>query len=130
MADRSKSEIVAKMCASSVAGLNAHAWNRLAGGDPFRQPCIPCRARRFGGTRARWTPAPISMVRAAPLICEARPSNMCSTMAGPKPGRGPERATCYESQYFTPGAAGVAVAWGAAPQHLLAAIEGGYSRSV
>jgi len=33
MADR-ESEFVAKV-ASGVAGLNARAWDRLAGGDPF-----------------------------------------------------------------------------------------------
>jgi len=33
MADR-ESEVVAKI-ASAVSGLNAYAWDRLTGGDPF-----------------------------------------------------------------------------------------------
>jgi predicted N-acyltransferase len=42
-------------------GLNAHAWDRLAGGDPFAHPCLPRALEDSGsvGPGTGWTPAPI-----------------------------------------------------------------------
>ena len=49
MADR-EVEFVAKI-AAGVAGLNARAWDRLAGGRSVREPCLPLGARRLGQRR-------------------------------------------------------------------------------
>jgi predicted N-acyltransferase len=78
MADR-ESEIVAKI-ASSVAGLNAHAWDRLAGGDPFVSHAFLAALEDSGsvGPGTGWTPAPIlieddgaHMVAAAPAYLKS-----------------------------------------------------------
>ena len=59
MADR-ESEIVAKI-ASEVSGLNAHAWDRLGGGDPFLSHAFLSALEDSGsvGRSTGWTPAPI-----------------------------------------------------------------------
>ena len=59
MAD-SESEIVAKI-ASEVSGLNAHAWDRLGGGDPFLSHAFLSALEDSGsvGRSTGWTPAPI-----------------------------------------------------------------------
>jgi predicted N-acyltransferase len=59
MADR-ESEILAKI-ASGVSGLNAHAWDRLAGGDPFVSHAFLSALEESGsvGPGTGWTPAPI-----------------------------------------------------------------------
>ena len=59
MADR-ESEIVAKI-ASGVAGLNARAWDRLAGDDPFVSHAFLAALEDSGsvGPGTGWTPAPI-----------------------------------------------------------------------
>jgi predicted N-acyltransferase len=78
MADR-ESEIVAKI-ASSVAGLNAHAWDRLAGDDPFIRHGFLAALEDSGsvGPGTGWTPAPIlieddgaHMVAAAPAYLKS-----------------------------------------------------------
>ena len=74
-----KSEIVAKI-ASSVAGLNAHAWDRLAGDDPFVSHAFLAALENSGsvGPGTGWTPAPIlieddgaHMVAAAPAYLKS-----------------------------------------------------------
>ena len=59
MADR-ESEVLAKI-ASGVSGLNAHAWDRLAGADPFVSHAFLSALEDSGsvGPGTGWTPAPI-----------------------------------------------------------------------
>jgi len=59
MADR-ESEVVAKI-ASAVSGLNAYAWDRLTGGDPFLSHAFLSSLEDSGsvGPGTGWTPAPI-----------------------------------------------------------------------
>jgi predicted N-acyltransferase len=59
MADR-ETEIIAKI-ASGVSGLNAHAWDRLAGDDPFLSHAFLSALEDSGsvGPGTGWTPAPI-----------------------------------------------------------------------
>jgi len=59
MADR-ESEVVAKI-ASAVSGLNAYAWDRLTGGDPFLSHAFLSSLEYSGsvGPGTGWTPAPI-----------------------------------------------------------------------
>jgi hypothetical protein len=59
MADR-ETEFVAKV-AAGVAGLNAHAWDRLAGDDPFVSHAFLSALEDSGsvGSGTGWTPAPI-----------------------------------------------------------------------
>jgi hypothetical protein len=59
MADR-ESEVIAKI-ASGVAGLNARAWDRLAGDDPFVGHAFLSALEASGsvGPGTGWTPAPI-----------------------------------------------------------------------
>jgi predicted N-acyltransferase len=59
MADR-ESEFVAKI-ASGVAGLNAAAWNRVAGSDPFVSHAFLSALEASGsvGPGTGWTPAPL-----------------------------------------------------------------------
>jgi predicted N-acyltransferase len=59
MADR-ETEVVAKI-ASGVAGLNARAWDRLAGGHPFVGHSFLSALEESGsvGPGTGWTPAPI-----------------------------------------------------------------------
>jgi predicted N-acyltransferase len=71
MADR-ESEIIAKI-ASGVAGLNAHAWDRLAGGDPFLSHAFLSALEDSGsvGPGTGWTPAPILVEEEDRLIAAA-----------------------------------------------------------
>ena len=59
MADR-ESEIIAKV-ASGVSGLNAHAWDRIAGNHPFVSHAFLSALEDSGsvGPGTGWTPAPI-----------------------------------------------------------------------
>jgi predicted N-acyltransferase len=59
MAD-SESEIIARI-AGGVSGLNARAWDRLTGGDPFLSHAFLSALEDSGsvGTGTGWTPAPI-----------------------------------------------------------------------
>jgi predicted N-acyltransferase len=59
MADR-ESEVVAKL-AGAVSGLNAYAWDRLTGGDPFLSHAFLSSLEDSGsvGPGTGWTPAPI-----------------------------------------------------------------------
>jgi len=59
MADR-ESEIIAKI-ASGVSGLNAHAWDRIAGNHPFVSHAFLSALEDSGsvGPGTGWTPAPI-----------------------------------------------------------------------
>ena len=61
MADR-ESEVLAKI-ASGVSGLNAHAWDRLAGADPFVSHAFlsALEDSESVGTGTGWTPAPFPM---------------------------------------------------------------------
>ena len=71
MADR-ESEVVAKI-ASGVSGLNATAWNRLAGGDPFLSHAFLSALEHSGsvGPGTGWTPAPILIEEDDKLIAAA-----------------------------------------------------------
>lgn len=59
MADR-ESEIIAKI-ASGISGLNAHAWDRLGGGDPFVSHAFLSALEDSNsvGPGTGWTPAPV-----------------------------------------------------------------------
>jgi len=59
MADR-ESEVVAKI-AGGVSGLNAHAWDRLTGSEPFLSHAFLSALEDSGsvGPGTGWTPAPI-----------------------------------------------------------------------
>ena len=59
MADR-ETEIIASI-AGGVAGLNAHAWDRLTDGDPFLSHAFLSALEDSGsvGPGTGWTPAPI-----------------------------------------------------------------------
>jgi uncharacterized protein len=74
MADR-ESEIVAKI-ASGVSGLNAHAWDRLAGGHPFVSHAFLASLEDSGsvGPRTGWTPAPILVEDEASHLVAAAPA--------------------------------------------------------
>ena len=71
MADR-EAEVVAKL-SSGVSGLNAAAWDRLAGRRPLRQPCLPVRAGRSREASAR---APAGRPR--PILIEDDASHLTS----------------------------------------------------
>jgi hypothetical protein len=81
MADR-ESEIVAKI-ASGVAGLNATAWDRLGGGDPFLSHAFLSSLEESGsvGPGTGWTPAPILVEEDGRLI-SAAPSYLKSHSQG------------------------------------------------
>ena len=74
MADR-ESEFVAKI-ASGVSGLNAHAWDRLAGGDPFVSHAFLAALEDSGsvGAGTGWTPAPILVEDEASRLVAAAPA--------------------------------------------------------
>jgi hypothetical protein len=74
MADR-ESEIIAKV-ASGVAGLNAHAWDRLAGSDPFLSHAFlsSLEDSLSVGPGTGWTPAPILIEDDAHHLVAAAPS--------------------------------------------------------
>ncbi|MFL6800342.1 MAG: GNAT family N-acetyltransferase [Sphingomicrobium sp.] len=74
MADR-ESEFVAKIV-SGVSGLNAHAWDRLAGGDPFVSYAFLSALEDSGsvGPGTGWTPAPILIEDDASHLLAAAPA--------------------------------------------------------
>ena len=74
MADR-ESEIVAKI-ASGVSGLNARAWDRLAGAEPFLSHAFlsALEDSRSVGPGTGWTPAPILVEDEAEHLVAAAPA--------------------------------------------------------
>src|SRR5262245_15714875 len=75
MADR-EAEFVAKI-AGGVSGLNAHAWDRLAGGaDPFVSHAFLSALEESGsvGPGTGWTPAPILIEDDASHLLAAAPA--------------------------------------------------------
>ena len=74
MADR-ETEFVAKV-ASGVAGLNARAWDRLTGGDPFVSHAFLSALEDSGsvGRGTGWTPAPILVEDDASHLLAAAPA--------------------------------------------------------
>ena len=74
MADR-ESEVVAKLT-SGVSGLNAAAWNRLAGGDPFLSHAFLSALEESGsvGKGTGWTPATILIEDDASHMTAAAPA--------------------------------------------------------
>jgi hypothetical protein len=74
MADR-ETEIIAKM-ASGVSGPNAHAWDRLAGDDPFVSHAFlsALEGSRSVGPGTGWTPAPILVEDDASHLIAAAPA--------------------------------------------------------
>jgi len=74
MADR-EADFVAKV-ASGVAGLNARAWDRLAGGDPFLNHAFLSALEDSGsvGPGTGWTPAPILVEDEGSRLLAAAPA--------------------------------------------------------
>ena len=74
MADR-ETDIIAKV-ASGVTGLNAHAWDRLAGEDPFVSHAFlsALEDSHSVGPGTGWTPAPILVEDDAHHLVAAMPS--------------------------------------------------------
>jgi predicted N-acyltransferase len=74
MADR-ETEVVAKI-AAGVAGLNARAWDRLAGGHPFVGHSFLSALEESGsvGPGTGWTPAPILVEDEASHLVAAAPA--------------------------------------------------------
>jgi hypothetical protein len=74
MADR-ETEIIAKI-ASAVAGLNAHAWDRLSEGDPFVSHAFlsALEDSKSVGPGTGWTPAPILVEDEADHLVAAAPA--------------------------------------------------------
>ena len=74
MADR-ETEVVAKL-SSGVSGLNATAWNRLTGGDPFVSHAFLSTLERSGsvGKGTGWTPATILIEDDASHLIAATPA--------------------------------------------------------
>jgi predicted N-acyltransferase len=74
MADH-ETDIIAKV-ASGVAGLNAHAWDRLAGEDPFVSHAFlsALEDSHSVGPGTGWTPAPILVEDDAHHLVAAMPS--------------------------------------------------------
>ena len=133
MADR-ESEIVAKI-ASSVAGLNAHAWDRLAGGDPFVSHAFLAALEDSGsvGPGTGWTPAPILIEDDGARMVAAAPAYLKSHSQGEyvfdhgwaeawERAGGEYYPKLQIAVPFTP-VPGLRLL-GSRPQHLLAAIEG------
>jgi uncharacterized protein len=71
MADR-ETEIIAKI-ASGVAGINAHAWDRIAGADPFLSHAFlsALEDSHSVGPGTGWTPAPILVEEEDRLVAAA-----------------------------------------------------------
>jgi predicted N-acyltransferase len=82
MADR-ESEIVAKI-ASGVSGLNAHAWDRLVGGNPFVSRVFLAALEDSGsvGPGTGWTPAPILVEDDGSHLVAAAPAYLKSHSQG------------------------------------------------
>lgn len=74
MAD-TDTEIIAKI-AGGVSGLNAHAWDRLTGGDPFLSHAFLSALEDSGsvGAGTGWTPAPILVEDEASHLVAAAPA--------------------------------------------------------
>jgi predicted N-acyltransferase len=74
MADR-ETEIIAKI-AAGVSGLNAHAWDRLAGDDPFVGHAFlsALEDSKSVGPGTGWTPAPILVEDEADHLVAAAPA--------------------------------------------------------
>jgi hypothetical protein len=74
MADR-ESDVIAKV-ASAVSGLNARAWDPLAGDDPFLSHAFLSALEDSGsvGPGTGWTPAPILIEDEAEHLIAAAPS--------------------------------------------------------
>jgi predicted N-acyltransferase len=74
MADR-ETDVIAKV-ASGVAGLNAHAWDRLAGDDPFLGHAFlsSLEDSHSVGPGTGWTPAPILVEDDGHHLVAAMPS--------------------------------------------------------
>ena len=74
MADR-ETEVVAKISAG-VSGLNAAAWDRLAGGDPFVSHAFLSTLERSGsvGKGTGWTPAAILIEDGSSHLIAAAPA--------------------------------------------------------
>ena len=74
MADQ-ESEFVAKI-ASGISGLNARAWDRLAGSDPFLSRAFLSSLEDSGsvGPGTGWTPAPILIEDEASHLVSAAPA--------------------------------------------------------
>jgi len=132
MADR-ESEFVAKV-ASGVAGLNARAWDRLAGGDPFVSHAFLSALEDSGsvGPGTGWTPAPILVEDDASHLLAAAPAYLKTHSQGEYvfdhgwadawQGAGGEYYPKLQvAAPFTP-VPGPRLL-GSRPQHLLAAIE-------
>ena len=82
MADR-ESEVIAKI-ASGVSGLNAHAWDRLVGSDPFLSHAFLAALEDSGsvGPGTGWTPAPILVEDEASRLVAAAPAYLKSHSQG------------------------------------------------
>ena len=82
MADR-ESEVIAKI-ASGVSGLNAHAWDRLAGDDPFVSHAFLSALEVTGsvGPGTGWTPAQILVEDEASRLVAAAPAYLKSHSQG------------------------------------------------
>lgn len=82
MADR-ESEIIAKI-ASGVSGLNAFAWDRLAGSDPFVSHAFLAALEDSGsvGPGTGWTPAPILVEDSKDHLIAAAPAYLKSHSPG------------------------------------------------
>jgi len=82
MADR-ESEVIAKI-ASGVSGLNAHAWDRLAGDDPFVSHAFLAALEDSGsvGPGTGWTPAAILVEDDASHLVAAAPAYLKSHSQG------------------------------------------------
>src|SRR5438477_859169 len=82
MADQ-ESEFVAKI-ASGVSGLNARAWDRLAGSDPFLSHAFlsSLEASKSVGSGTGWTPAPILIEDEGSHLIAAAPAYLKSHSQG------------------------------------------------
>jgi uncharacterized protein len=82
MADK-EADIVAKL-ASGVAGINAHAWDRLAGSDPFVSHAFLSALEESGsvGPGTGWTPAPILIEDGGSRLLSAAPAYLKSHSQG------------------------------------------------
>jgi len=82
MADR-ETEIIAKI-ASAVSGLNARAWDRLGGSDPFISHAFlsALEDSKSVGTGTGWTPAPILVEDDADHLVAVAPAYLKSHSQG------------------------------------------------
>ena len=82
MADR-ESDIIAKL-ASGVAGLNKHAWDRLAGDNPFVSHAFLSALEDSGsvGPGTGWTPSPILIEDGDDHLIAAAPAYLKSHSQG------------------------------------------------